>query len=149
LLLLSGVYRDDYFSPRPGPGDYGIYGIIMSVLVWVEQIGRHTFPLAAAKIIPEREGDSVAVEQTAFFLNLILVFALSAVLWVTAPLLAELLPVPEGASLFRIAALDLPIFGAYVLYLGLLQGRRDFASIGIADSLYAVCSPNVRFRTGL
>jgi O-antigen/teichoic acid export membrane protein len=120
-----------------GPADYGFYGIIMSVLVWVEQIGRHSFSLAAAKMIPEQENDSVAIEQTAFFLNLILFFMLFGALLVTAPFLAELLQVPEGAGLFRIAALDLPIFGAYVLCLGVLQGRRDFAGMGIAESLYA------------
>jgi O-antigen/teichoic acid export membrane protein len=120
-----------------GPGDYGLYGVIISVLVWVEQIGRFTFAPAAAKLIPERDGNSASVERTALFLNLILFFMLFALLWLAGPFLAKIFQVAEGTTLFRIAAFDLPFFGAYVLYLGLLQGRREFAPIGVADSLYS------------
>jgi O-antigen/teichoic acid export membrane protein len=120
-----------------GPVDYGLYGVIISVLVWVEQIGRFTFAPAAAKLIPERDRNSASIEQTAIFLNLILFFILFALLWIAGPFLAKILQIAEGTALFRIAALDLPFFGAYVLYLGLLQGRREFAPIGVADSLYS------------
>jgi O-antigen/teichoic acid export membrane protein len=120
-----------------GPSDYGTYGVVISVLVWVEQIGRFTFAPAAAKLIPERNGNSASVEQTALFLNLVLFLTFFTLLWMAAPSLSKLLQIPEGTALLRIAALDLPFFGAYVLYLGMLQGRREFAPIGVADGLYS------------
>jgi O-antigen/teichoic acid export membrane protein len=121
-----------------GPVDYGIYGVIISVLVCIEQIARFAIASAAAKLIPQADEASVAVEQTAVFLSFCLFILLFFLLWFAAPMLADLFDLPDsGTLLFRIAALDLPFFGMYAAYRGVLQGHREFLSISIADVLYS------------
>jgi O-antigen/teichoic acid export membrane protein len=106
---------------RLGPAAYGVYGVVISVLIWIEQTARFTVPPAAAKLIPEDRIRSPLVQQTALFLGSILFASLFVVLWTAA----------------GTAALDLPLFGLYAIYRGVLQGRHDFLSLAIADALYA------------
>lgn len=120
------------------PSDYGIYGVVISVLLWIEQTTRFTFAPAAAKLIPEVSDDATPLERTALLLNFSLFVLLFAVLWLSAPMLADLFELDEGTFLFRLAALDLPFFGLYVIYRGVLQGRHNFFSTALGDALYAV-----------
>ncbi len=122
---------------RLGPEAYGLYGVVISVLLWIEQTARFTVPPAAAKLIPENPARSAAVQETALVLCSLLFFALFAVFWLAAGPLATVFGLPaEGAWLFRVAALDLPIFGVYVAYRGVLQGQHNFLALSVADVIY-------------
>jgi O-antigen/teichoic acid export membrane protein len=59
-----------------------------------------------------------------------------AVFFLSAPYLADLLHVPDGERLFRIAALDLPFFGLYTCLSHLLNGRRDFLVSAVGTMVY-------------
>jgi O-antigen/teichoic acid export membrane protein len=123
---------------RLGPSAYGVYGVVISVLIWIEQTGRFTIPPAAAKLIPEDRVRSRSVQETALFLGTALFASLFVLLWVTADPLAALFGLSDGGTLlFRIAALDLPLFGLYAVYRGVLQGHHDFLALSIAEALYA------------
>jgi O-antigen/teichoic acid export membrane protein len=122
-----------------GPAAYGIYGIVMSVLLWLEQVGKFALPPAAAKLIPEHAARPEPLEQTALFLNTLLFLALFVLLWTSAPWLAAVFDLSDGgALLFRIAALDLPLFGVYTLYRGVLLGHHAFLATTIADVVYSL-----------
>jgi O-antigen/teichoic acid export membrane protein len=123
---------------RLGPAAYGVYGVIISVLIWIEQTARFTIPPAAAKLIPEDGNRAATVQQTALVLGATLFALLFVVLWVAAEPLAAVFGLSDGgALLFRIAALDLPLFGLYAVYRGVLQGHHDFLALSIAEALYA------------
>ena len=121
-----------------GPANYGVYGLVMSVLLWIEQTSRSTIAQAVVILIPRENQNRIALQRTAVFLNALLYIFLFVFLWISAPLLSELFNLDGGAHLFRLAALDLPFFGMYVVYRGLLQGHQDFLSISIAEVLYSV-----------
>lgn len=134
-----GYLASIVLARRLGPAAYGVYGVVMSVLLWVQQIGKFTLAPAAAKLISEQRQRSAELEQTAFFLNGVFFAAVFAFFWFGAPLLGSLFELPDGgAGLFRIAALDLPLFGVYVLYRGVLLGHRDFLATSIADGIYSL-----------
>jgi lipopolysaccharide exporter len=120
-----------------GPKDYGVYGLIMSVLLWVEQTSKFMIPPAAAILISKEDHDPAGLQQTALFLNLLLFLFLFLLLWFAAPWLADLFDLYDGANLFRVAALDLPFFGMYAVYRGVLQGHRQFLSMSIGDVLHS------------
>jgi len=121
-----------------GPVDYGVYGLIMSVLLWIEQTSRFTISPATAILVSRKDHNATALQQTALFLNIILFLVLFVALWFAAPLLADFFALQRADNLFRLAAMDLPFFGMYVVHYGMLQGRREFLSIGIADVLYSL-----------
>ncbi|MFB3903564.1 MAG: oligosaccharide flippase family protein [Acidobacteriota bacterium] len=121
-----------------GPQDYAVYGVILSVLVWLEQVGRFAIPTAAAKLIAEGDASSRGLARATLFLNLLLYGGVFACLWLAAPLVARLLDIPDGTSLFRLAALDLPLFGAYTALQAIHQGNRRFLRLGGSGVVYAL-----------
>jgi len=122
---------------RLGPEGYGLYGVVISVLLWIEQTARFTVPPATAKLIPQDPQGARAVQETGLVVGSLLFFALFGVFWLAAGPLATVFELPaEGTWLFRIAALDLPIFGVYVIYRGILQGHHDFLTLSVADVIY-------------
>jgi O-antigen/teichoic acid export membrane protein len=121
-----------------GPAEYGIYGVILSVLVWLEQIGRFGIPEAIMKLVPEDETRGPLLENTALTLLTTLFFGLFAVAWLSAPTLAAFLQIPDATHLVRVAILDIPVSGTYFACQGILAGRRNFRAVSGFLVVYAL-----------
>jgi O-antigen/teichoic acid export membrane protein len=120
-----------------GPHIYGIYGIIMSVLLGVELIGRLGIPQALSKLIPENDAQASQLEQTGLALSLGVSAVIFGALWLSAPAIADILQIPEGAMLLRLAAIDIPFYGMYFVYDEILGGRRQFGAAALGSLIYA------------
>lgn len=138
VLYLSGYLITVILARKFGPSNYGIYGLILSVLVWTEQIGRLGIPTAVEKIIPENEGQASVVEHTGESLLLTIYLLIFVAFWLTAPLLARLFHISNGTMLFRLAAFDLPLCGMYFAFLSVLAGSRKFAVVSIGRIIYCL-----------
>lgn len=119
-----------------GPVAYGSYGVIMAVLVWLEQSARHAVPAATAKQLAELPHGSRALQWSSIALNLPLHLAIFAVVWVLAPWLEARLHIEDGTWLFRIAMLDLPLYAVYGTLQAIHQGHRDFIRISGVEIAY-------------
>lgn len=120
-----------------GPSAYGVYGIVYSVLLGVELIGRFGVPQALSKLIAERSERSTALEGTGITLMLIVYVVIFAAFWILSPQLAELFNVADGTRLFRIASLDIVFYGMFFVCGHILTGRRRFGTQAGAGLLYA------------
>lgn len=121
-----------------GPAAYGTYGVIMSILVWAEQSAKRSVPSAAAKLIAERSDAIGEVGKASLILNLVIHSILLVLLWLMAPWLASWFGIENGTFLFRLAALDLPLYGIYTALQGIYQGQRRFFRLGFSDITYAL-----------
>jgi len=136
--FILGYFAVVFLAREFGPAAYGAYGVIMSVLVWLEESGRSAIPFATAKLVAETTADSAALERTAVILNLALYTMLFVLLWLLAPGLSSWFGIADGALLFRIAAIDLPFFGAYTAFRAIHQGYRHFFQLGCSQVIYAL-----------
>jgi stage V sporulation protein B len=135
-----------------GPVEYGVYGVILSVLVWVEQIGRFGIPEALLKLAPEDEERRPRLEQTTQTLLTVLFLGLFATFWVATPMLVAVLQIPDASSLFRLAILDIPVSGLFFAHQGILAGRRNFGAVSGALVVYAfskLCGILIALLVGL
>lgn len=121
-----------------GPAEYGVYGVVYSVLLGLELIGRLGVPQAVSKLVAERRDDPTPLEATGVTLTVIIFAILFAGFWGAAPLMASTFNVPDGTRLFRIAALDIPIYGLYFIANHILNGRRRFGAESISHCVYGV-----------
>jgi stage V sporulation protein B len=121
-----------------GPVAYGAYGVVMSVLVWLEESGRFAIPSATAKLVAETRTGSAELERAAVILNVGLHAALFILLCGAAPWLASWFGIPDGTALFRIAAVNLPVFGAYAAVRAIHQGNRHFVRLGCSQIVYGL-----------
>ena len=120
-----------------GPADYGVYGFIMSVLVWIELVASAGVPGAIARLIPQYEDRAAALE----LLGLGFLFMVSLIgfclFWLLAPALARFFHLPMGTTLFRLAMVDLFFNGLYVAYQGILSGHRRFDTLSAGFIVYS------------
>jgi O-antigen/teichoic acid export membrane protein len=138
VLFASGYFVAMLLARRLGPAEYGLYGIILSVVLWIEAIGDFGIPEAATKLIPEDENRAALIENTTQTLLLILFLFLFALSWVTAPVLASIFHIPQATQLFRLAIIDIPFTGIYFAYQGILVGRQEFGAIGKGLAVYGL-----------
>lgn len=136
-LSIAGYVVAVILARGLGPSGYGVYGIVYSVLLGVELIGRFGVPQALSKLIAERSERSTALEGTGITLMLIVYLPIFAAFWVFSPQLAELFHVVDGARLFRIASLDIVFYGMFFVCGHILTGRRRFGLQAGAGLLYA------------
>jgi O-antigen/teichoic acid export membrane protein len=136
-LMVAGYVVAVVLARELGPAAYGVYGLVYSVLLGVELIGRLGVPQAVSRLIAERADRAPRLEATGTTLTLAIYLPLFLVFWFGAPLLADLFRIQEGAALFRIAAIDIPFFGLYFVASHILGGRRSFGEEAIGVSIYA------------
>lgn len=138
LALVGSGYAVVVILARElGPEVYGVYGLIYSVLVGVELIGRLGIPQAASKLIAEGREKPVDLEGTALTLTGLVYFGLFFLFWVFAPLLARLFHLTEGTYLLRLAAIDIPFYGYYMMCSHIINGRRRFGVESTGIAIYA------------
>jgi O-antigen/teichoic acid export membrane protein len=119
-----------------GPVDYGVYGLVISVVGFIEQVAQSTLAPAAARMIPAGDPDG-RVAGTTLLLSATLFTGLFLVTWLAAPLIGQALGLDDGAFLVRVGALDLLVFGLWVASRGICQGQRRFLPLAVAESAYA------------
>ena len=81
VLFASGYLVTMILARRLGPAEYGIYGIILSVVLWIESIGNLGIAEAVTKLIPEDENRAPMMENTTKTLLLIVFLFLFVVSW--------------------------------------------------------------------
>ncbi len=122
-----------------GPAVFGVYGVVYSVLMATELMLRLGVPQALTKLIGGAPDESsVGLLNTGITLTLIVNLAGFAMFWMAAPFVAEVLNVPFGTRLFRIAILDIPFYALFVTLSHILNGRRQFIHTGLALCVYGI-----------
>jgi O-antigen/teichoic acid export membrane protein len=126
FLAASGYIGMLILAWSLGPADFGLYGVIISLLVWFERTTMLGIPSAITKLIAEGQE---TVTPTSILISLVLVAVVAIALWVLAPALARLFQASEREALFRLAVLDIPFYGMYLLYRGVAMGQRKFTRV--------------------
>ena len=126
VFLVTGFIVSIILARGLGPAEFGIYGVIMSLLLWIEMVLAAGIQNATTKVLHDHPDESRSIEASAHILLLGWALFLFAVCWFAAETLAQWLNIPDGTRLFRLAILDLPLMAIYLAYQGILNGRRMF-----------------------
>jgi stage V sporulation protein B len=137
-FLASGYVISVILARGLGPAEFGVYGVIMSVLVWIETLGSAGIPTATVRLIPQHHAQAATVEQSARVLLVLWSFVLFALGWTLAPTVMRIFHLPQGVALFRLAILDLPFSGLYFAYQGMLGGHRRFTLLSVGIITYSL-----------
>ncbi len=120
------------------PSVYGLYGLVMSILLWAEYTVLDGIPSTYRKVISEDENsfDSVlhSIKWTflPYCLTILAVFSIVS-FWLSRPFNDNRLSI-----LLLIAGIDIPVYGMYGAYLSIINGYRKFAPENIIKSLYSI-----------
>jgi len=129
VLLVSGFVISIILARGLGPEAFGVYGVVMSVLSWLERTLHAGIPGATASLLAGDPTSAKGVERTARVLFVLWSLPLFALLWLLAPVLSDSFGMAGGTPVFRIAAFNIPIMAVIMAYAGILNGRHQFAAI--------------------
>ena len=135
--LCSGFFISIILARGLGPVEFGVYGVVMSALVWLERVLNAGIPRAAVTLLPRHEDQRRVIEQSTRVLLLLWSIPLAAVIWLLASDIADLFGIPDGATVIRVAVANVPAISLFFAYEGILGGRRLF---GAQSAMHIVLS---------
>ena len=131
VFLGSGLLISIMLARGLGPAEFGVYGVIMTLLTWLQLSLGASVPGAVANVLPQHADAAPVVEQTARVLAMAGSLVLFTACWFLAPVAADLFGIPNGAFLFRVALVDIPLMAVVIAYQGILYGHRRFGTLSL------------------
>ncbi|MBI2844726.1 MAG: oligosaccharide flippase family protein [Armatimonadetes bacterium] len=139
VVFLVGAYAVHFYLGRKlGPADYGIFGVVMAFLLWMEVSLTGGFPYAIRKFGAEQKDLLPAIAVAAMKGQAVYSMALFLIALVGAPWVARLLHDDRLTALIRLAAIDIPVYAFYFCYTGVLNGRGSYSRQAAAMISYAL-----------
>jgi O-antigen/teichoic acid export membrane protein len=138
VLLVSGFAVSIILARGLGPVAFGVYGVVMSVLAWLERTLHAGIPGATASLLARDPANTQGVERTARLMLALWSLPLFALLWFLAPALSRYFGIDAGTTVFRIAALNIPLMALFMAYGGILNGRHRFAAVAAIQIIQSV-----------
>ena len=138
VVTVGLAYALNVFLARQlGPELFGLLAVIITVLAWFELFVAEALPLWIMRVV-NPSGGGALIPRVYLFAQLGLSLLLAGALFVAAPLLADVFGVPDQTLLFRVSALDLPLFAVFALLQGIIMGGRAYVLGATADISYSV-----------
>lgn len=135
LLTVLLLYR--FLAVRLGPSGFGEWRLALSVLIWFEIFINSGLVKVTTKAISETPVGRQKVVRAGYIAQALVAMLTFVALEVTAPLIARLLSSPDLSTLLRIAALDIPLYAAFMLAASVVLGEERFERQALAWIIYA------------
>lgn len=136
VFLISGYAIHFGLGRYLGPGLYGTFGIVLSLLTICRVLVEPGTVRAISKYTAERKELAVAIKNQAMKIQIILAFIIFASLFVLAPAIANLLKDSTLIPYVRFVAFFIPVSSLYAIYFGLLNGIRAFGKQAAVSIIY-------------
>jgi len=137
FAVAVGYALNVYLARSLGPESFGLFATVLTVLTWLELAVAEGLPPWVIRIV-DREETGPLVPPAYVWGQLALSVVLMAGLFLAAPLLASAFGQPAAALFFRVAAIDIPIFALYNLFIGVLIGTRQYGLQTLSTSGYSL-----------
>lgn len=138
VYMASGYLLSIWLARYLGPSEYGLYGVVISIMTLVNLIQTAGIPQALSKFISSEENNLNALLKKSLKIQIILSFFLSILLILMTPIISAFYQDSQIAYYVLLTALILPFYGIYSILIGYYNGLHDFyhqASLNINYSL--------------
>ena len=123
---LFGFVLNFWLGRELGPELYGLYGLIMSVLTWLEVFVINGVPYAVQKFVAADEDHAYPILKNAVRMQLVVVIVLFLTAYFCAPVISRALNDIRLSYFLKLAFLDILVFGFYHLFLAFQNGLHRF-----------------------
>lgn len=142
IFNLSGYVIHSSMGRILGPADYGRYGLVVTLTTMVIILIGNGIPTAMAKYISEIFETNprmvLVIKRKAFLLQSALIGTITAIFFLSAPLIARALGDETLAPLFRISTLIIPSFAAASFYFSFYTALHKFNVQSILKTLRSI-----------
>jgi O-antigen/teichoic acid export membrane protein len=134
ILIPTGLITTIFLTRRLGPESYGIYGLAVSIVIWIEYSISNIFGGTIIKFIGEAEHwEPIATKVLRLYL--LVSAAAVAALWIFSGEIADLLNAPRLGHYLSLLAIDIPIFVLSTAHRHILVGIGKFRERAIGSSV--------------
>jgi stage V sporulation protein B len=126
-----------YLARRLGPALFGEWRVVLSLLAWFEVFVTSAVVRVATKAISEAPDDAPRLARTAYVGQAVAAGTVFVAVQIVAGPLAAALGQPSLAPLIRIAALDIPLYGALMAASAAVLGLQRYERQAVAWLVYA------------
>ncbi len=138
LTTIAGYVVAVVLARQLGPGIFGAYAIVYSVLLTAEIVGRLGVPQALTKLVAEKFEGRASMEATGALIGAIIYLGIFLVFRLAAPWLAGSLGMPDQVGYFLLASWDIPLYGMFFVVNAILNGRQDYHLAAMTVAFYAL-----------
>jgi O-antigen/teichoic acid export membrane protein len=136
MFVLAGYILNVVLARYLGPGPYGVYGVVVTLLTIVNLMQTQGVPQALSRAIAGGS-DEAAAWRAALHVQTVASAGGFLLLALSAPILASVLDDERLLQGLLIAALAVPSYALFATLGGVLNGRRDFATQARMNAVYA------------
>ncbi|MFX0204320.1 MAG: oligosaccharide flippase family protein, partial [Candidatus Hodarchaeota archaeon] len=126
VFVVTNFILHPYLGRTFGPELYGIFGVITAFIMINEVILMRGIYETISKFVAEREEATRAIIRTPLKVMVIVCLVSGCIYFLFAEQIALLMNDPELASYIRLFAFIVPIVGVSTVFLGALNGLRQF-----------------------
>jgi O-antigen/teichoic acid export membrane protein len=138
VLLFTGYVLNVLLARYLGPESYGIYGLVMSVLLWIEIVVINGLPYAVQKFISSDESRSGAILWTAGQMQFVVAAVLFGLSFALAPFIANFFKDARLVIWFRVAFIDILVYGFFHIFSSYQNGLRHFGKQALLLIVYGL-----------
>ena len=138
VFLISGYAVNVLLGRFLGPTEYGIYGIVLSLIAFVNIIQTSGITQAVSKHISEKNADSESILKTGLLLQGTLNMICFLFFFIFADVIAQAFNDIELSKYIRISSFVFPIHGFFGLYTDYYNGLHSFKKQANMNILYSV-----------
>jgi O-antigen/teichoic acid export membrane protein len=138
VFVLSGYVLHMILGRQLAPSLFGVFGVTMTVLGWLEITVNNGVPVALQRFLPDRSLSEASILRAAARSQALISVAVFVLVFLAAPWLAALLRDASLTGYLRLAFVDILVMGAYAYYRGVLNGRRVFRQLSVTIMTYSL-----------
>jgi len=138
IQLIAGYVINFYLARSLGREAFGIYGVVMSILIWIEIGAINSFPLAIQKFVSADVSNAGAIVRSASRLQFFFIMVLFLIGFGAAPYIADTLKDGSITFFIRIAVVDIWLYGFFFVFQSLQNGLKNFGRQSIIMVIYSI-----------
>jgi stage V sporulation protein B len=138
LFIVVGYLTNIWLGRHLGPGLYGIYGILTALMTAMNIMQVSGVPQAVSKFVAEKKEMADAILISGLQIQLITTFSATFIIFVSAPLIANIFNDARFIGYSRIMSLIFPFYGIFALYSGYYNGLHKFKRQALLQTVYSI-----------
>ncbi|NOR15804.1 MAG: oligosaccharide flippase family protein [Candidatus Aminicenantes bacterium] len=138
FFIATGYVIHIYLGRSLGPEEYGVFGVVISLLAIVEVFFLKGMRDTVAKYVSEYPQKAKAIKNKGLKLQMYFAGILGVLFFVLSPYIAALLRDESLAPYLRLVSLIVPFVAVHTIYLGYLSGIGRFGQRALVVILYCV-----------
>ena len=138
VFLFSGLLVNIGLARMLGPESFGLFGVVLSILVVTELLVITGIPEAIQKFGAESPERMRAFVHRTLPVQVVYVLIISFLFWLLSPIIARIFHDERLTVLLRIAGFDILFLGLYKYVLAIQNGMRRYRNYATLNITYSV-----------